>query len=199
MGYNLRVYLVDTEEIKRIPGSNDTELLEEILEARGDDFADYDEQQDPFGEDYDPPFTHAEALREIFAGRYTRPDCGVYYGWAFDLLCAYLGKWMHQRGNNWPTAWLSRLDAALAEGRVDLRFWGGLVEKCPVPLPPNPDSIPGIGHWTYEQIVTALPKFEEMVGRVEDKALLLSLKEDMLLWLRAGAKRPGSMLIGVYG
>jgi hypothetical protein len=198
MSYGLRVYLVD-EEIRSIPGSKDTDLLEEVLEARAYEFADYDEQEDPFGDLNDPPFSHAEALREIFAGHYTRPDCAIYYGWAFDLLCASLGDWMHKWCDRWSTEWLSRLDAAMEEGGVELRFWNGLVEVCPVPLPDNPNGIPGIGHWTHEQVILALPKFKKLIRRVKDKEVLHSLKEEMLPWLQAAAKRPGSLLIGVYG
>jgi hypothetical protein len=186
-------------EVTRIPGSNDIELLEEVLDARSNEFAMYDQGADPFGEDYDPPFTHAQALREIFAGEYSRLDCGVYYGWAFDLLCAYLGEWMHKWCNRWPPAWLSQLDAAMEEGGIRLRFQKGLVEACPVPLPNNPASIPGIGHWTHKQVVKAIPKFEELVSRVKEKELLHSLKEEMLPWLRGCAAQAGSMLIGVYG
>jgi hypothetical protein len=199
MSYGLRVYVLDAEEITRIPGSNDTELLEEVLEARAQEFASYDDEADPFGIDYDPPFSHAQALREIITGKYTRPDCGTYYGWTFDLLCAYLGEWMHKWCNRWSPEWLSELDAAMERGGVGLRFQDGLVESCPVRLPRNPGSIPGIGHWTHNQVLAALPKFEELIKRVREEELLHSLEEEMLPWLQSAAGRLGSMLIGVYG
>jgi hypothetical protein len=87
----------------------------------------------------------------------------------------------------------------MQQGGIGLRFWKGLVESCPVRLPPNPDSIPGIGHWTHDQVIGALPKVEELIARIQERDLLHSINEEILPWLRSAAARPGSMLIGVYG
>lgn len=194
MSYGLRVYLVD-ETIGSIPGSNDIVLLEEILEVCANDLKDYDRQEDV----EEGAFTHAQALRELFAGECTRPEYGAFYGWAFDILCSSLGAWLHNTCTRWPTDWLDKLDTRMAEGGVNLRFFGGLMENRPVPLPETPFGIPGIGHWKYEQVVAELPKLEAMLAGVTDKKLLESFTEDILPWLKASAERPNSMLIGVYG
>src|SRR4051812_11428396 len=92
MSMGMMVYLVDEAEVKAVPGSNDADLLEELLDREGqhESLSWYDEELADLMEEWSPGFTHADALRDIFAGRVTRPDSGFVYQNAFEHVCSSL-------------------------------------------------------------------------------------------------------------
>ena len=81
MSAGMEVYLVDEAAVKAVAGSNDAELLAALLarEGQGESLAWLDEELDI--EDRYPGFTHADALRDIFAGRVTRPEPAMTARW----------------------------------------------------------------------------------------------------------------------
>ena len=71
----MMVYLVDEAEVKAVPGSNDTGSTRRLVrDARSQrtSLAWFDEELADVMEEVCPDFTHADALRDIFAGRVTR-------------------------------------------------------------------------------------------------------------------------------
>jgi hypothetical protein len=88
MSEGLRAYLITDERDIQVLGCRRRKLLDKVLAVRADRFAEYDEEGDI---EQKGQIGHAEALRELFAGRLTRPDCGPIYGWAYELYCAYMG------------------------------------------------------------------------------------------------------------
>jgi hypothetical protein len=198
MSMGMEVYLVDEAEVKAVPGSNDAALLEELLdrEGRGQmlDWLDYGLEDAIKGEC--PGFTHADALRDIFAGRVTRPEAGVVYAKAFGYVCSVLGAWAHDRLHPCNPEDLRQLDDLFAAHGVGLRLIGGLVDAPPVPLPAGP----WLGHWAGSAVVAAARAFRAMRaagphGEPWVEELLAAMGE----WIAAVEARPGSMLVAVCG
>ena len=198
MSYGLRVYLVDAAEIRQFPGKRNKTLLKDILRERSDELADLNENFADVIEDYCPEFSFEQALKEIFTGKFSQTEATFIYGWAFDLLCSFIGQWVHRECDRWSTEWLQTLDKTLASGNVDLQFYGSLVDDCPVKLPENPDGIPAIGHWTHESMMKAITPLDVLGPQVEDKELAHSLAE-IRVWLEDASKKPDVILVGVYG
>src|SRR5262245_39976679 len=74
MSQALEVYLVPDERDLKIFGSRRRKLLKEVLQTATEALGDLDEEFDVAEEGV---ITHAEALKEIFAGKLTREDdCG---------------------------------------------------------------------------------------------------------------------------
>jgi hypothetical protein len=196
----MRVYLVNQREVLRILGSNDSALLKEMLakEGQGESLAWYDEELAEEIEEECPGFSHADALRDIFAGHFTRPEAGFVYGWTFDFICSYLGRWMHDRFHRCSTSFLETLDAKFAEHQVPLRLLGGLIDNSPISLPSDRDGLPGIGYWSPQQIRDAAPVFRTLLGKETDPTLIGALQE-IEAWLSAAQDEPDSMIVGVFG
>ena len=161
MSAGMEVYLVDEATVKAIPGSNDTELLTELLarEGQGESLSWLDGQLDI--EERFPGFTHADALRDIFAGRVTRPEVAFAYAYAFGHVCSSLGQWVHNCFHRCSYELLREFDALFAAHGVGLRFWGGLVRNPPVPLPPASEC-PYVGHWVRAEVRKSAPAFRAM-------------------------------------
>ncbi len=196
----MRGYLVDQGEVLRIPGSRDYALLKQMLakEGQGESLAWLDDELADEIEDECPGLSHAQALREIFDGQFTHPDAGFVYGWAFDFICSYLGRWMHDRFHRSSTALLEKLDAEFVQHRVSLRFFGGLIDNCPIALPTDRDGMPGIGFWPPETMRQAAPALHSMLAKETD-ADMVGVLEEIDGWLAAARDEPQSMVVGVYG
>lgn len=198
MSASLEVYLVDEAMVKAVPGSNDTELFEVLLarKGQGESLGWLDEVLDI--EDRFPGFTHADALRDILAGRVTRPEIDFAYAYAFGYVCSSLGEWVGSAFHRCSGDTLRKFDTLFQAHRVDLRFWGGLIRNPPIPLPP-PSDCPYVGHWLRAEALHAAPAFatfrqagphgehwfEEMLDAVGN-------------WLVLLEQQPGSMLVGVW-
>ena len=161
MSAGMSVYLVDEAEVKAVPGSNDAELLADLLarEGQGESLSDLDEQLDI--EYRYPGFTHADALRDLFAGRVTRPDAAFAYTYAFGHVCSCLGEWVHNAFHRCSGDLLREFDTLFAAHGVELRFWGGLVRNPPVPLP-EPSDCPYVGYWVRAEARRAAPAFRAL-------------------------------------
>ena len=118
MSAGMMVYLVDEAMVKAVPGSNDTELLSELFAWEG-----YGESLASIDEDLDmayrcPGFTHADALRDLFAGRVTRPQDAFAYAYAFGHVCSCLGEWVQDHFHRCSEELLHQLDVLFAFHRV---------------------------------------------------------------------------------
>jgi hypothetical protein len=196
MGYGLSVFLVPQEDLARACGRNDEVLLEEALEALEDVLADYDEQSGAPSDDYDVDIDHEEALREIFAGRYTEGVSGSRYGWALECLCRFLGERLDNTGFcPCPTQWYFTLDEAMAEHGIPLRFTD-LIFRSPVAIP-EADDWPCVGHWTARDAASA-DRLEAALPRIGDAGIRHAL-ETALGWLRGVADHPDCLIVGFQG
>src|SRR5687767_12053325 len=170
MSYGMTVYLVP-RDVLALYGSNDHELLEEVLEVRGNQLARYDRELGAPDPDDEADLSHADALREIFAGKFTPGVRGSRYGSALEALFGSLGESL----DNSPfvpcnTAWYTHLDEVLTAHHVPLRFFD-LIARLPVPIP-EPDDWPCVGYWAEpdfaaaDSLAACLPAIEE--GRSEE-------------------------------
>jgi hypothetical protein len=194
MSESLRAYLIVDERDVRVFGCHRRSLLEEVLEALADRFTDYDEQGDVHE---NLRIGHAQALRELFAGKLTRPDCGPIYGWAYQLYCSYLGEWL-----SWNPfspcryGWFAELDRFLAGQGVPLRF-AELVDDCPISLP-EPRELPCIGHWSFAVSEAARRPLAGAAQEAASPAVAEALKV-VAGWLDKAAAERGSVIMGFYG
>ncbi len=194
MSESLRAYLIADERDIRVYGCHRRALLEEVLEALAERFADYDEQGDVHE---NGRISHANAMRELFAGELTRPDCGPIYGWAYELYCSYLGEWLPWNPfSPCPYRWFAELDKFLAGRDVPLRF-AQLVDHCPIALP-EPRELPCIGHWPFSVIEAARRPLAAAVREPASPAVAESLRV-VAAWLEKAADQRGSVIMGFYG
>jgi hypothetical protein len=194
----MEVYLVDEATVKAVPGSNDTDLLAELLarEGQGESLAWLDGQLDI--QECCPGFTHADALRDIFAGRVTRPEVAFAYAYAFGHVCSCLGKWVHNAFHRCSSDLLREFDALFAAHGVGLRFWGGLVRNPPVPLP-EPSDCPYVGHWLRAEAKRAAPAFRRMrAAGPHGEPWFEEMLDEVGGWITRLERQRGSMLVAVW-
>jgi hypothetical protein len=194
MSLALRAYLLANEDDSRVLGCRRQALLDEVLAVIADRLADYDEQGDV---EEKGQIGHAQALRELFDGRLTRPDCGPIYGWAYELYCSSMGEWLP--GNPFSPCrygWLFELDKFLAGHGVPLRL-AQLVGDCPIPLP-EPRELPCIGHWQFDAIRAARQPLAEALAVTTAPAAAAALGV-VSRWLEKATGEPGSVIMGFFG
>ncbi len=194
MSEGLRAYLIADERDIRVFGCRRCKLLDEVLETLADRFTDYDEQGDV---QENGRIGHAQALRELFAGELTRPDCGPIYGWAYELYCSYLGEWLFWNPfSPCRYGWFAELDKFLAGRGVPLRF-AELVNDCPIPLP-EPRELPCIGQWPFAVIEAARQPLALAAQEAESPAVVEALGV-VARWLEKGTGKRRSVIMGFYG
>lgn len=86
----------------------------------------------------DDDISEDQALRELIAGEFTRPDCAHQYGYALERLCPTLGTWLATIEGKGRLRAL-KLETPLSEARP------------PAPLPEIPD-FPYISYLTAEEV-----------------------------------------------
>lgn len=200
MSMGMQVYLVNEAEVKAVPGSNDAELLEWLLgrEGQGESLDWLDEElEDVMGEEC-PGFTHADALRDIIAGRVSRPEAGFVYAGAFGHVCSSLGDWVHDHFHRCAPALLSEMDELFAAHGVGLRFWNGLVGKVLVELPDVDDGVT-LGHWAGAEVRAAAPAFRALRAAVPAREPWFEeMLDEVGGWIAEVEAKPGSMLMAAY-
>ncbi len=191
---------LDEVEIKSIPGSNDTELLEEflVLEGQPTSLAYFDSETEHDLQYRCPGFTHADALRDIFAGRVSRSGAGFVYQNAFELVCRCLGEWVQDHFCRCNPDFLTELDQLFAAHGIRLRFWDGLVGRPPVPLPAN-EFGPSLGHWTGAEVRAAAAPFRAMrAAPPRRERWFEEMMDEIGDWIAMVEAQPGTMLVASY-
>jgi len=196
MGYGLSVYCVTREALTRVYGKNDVALLKEALDAIGSKLARYDRELGAPDPDDDADISHEDALREIFAGRFTPHVRGSRYGWALEALCGFLGDWL-DNGPFVPCShqWYTDLDEVLEAHGVPLQFTD-LTMRPVLPIP-EPDDWPCIGFWDAQDF-EAIDALEACMPKVEDRQVKAAF-EAASGWIRYALARPGSLIVGFHG
>jgi hypothetical protein len=147
-------------------------------------------------DEYGPGLTFTQAMEELFAGKFSRPDrCAFMYVYAFETVCRYYGAWL---GNRYfcpcRYTWFKTLDEVLAGGGVPLRFHD-LLHRPPPSVPVRGGGA-CLGHWKGEELATARPRLETLLASlVGDEAKALSSVRE---WLVKAAEQPGTMIVGVF-
>ena len=197
MSYALSVYLVPRQKLDRAFGKNDQALLQQVLDGVKDDLAAYDVQMEaPDLDTYDVDLSHADALREIFAGRFTEYVNSSRYGWALECICRFLGTPLSNGGfSPCKIEWYEQLDELLQQHDVPLKF-RDLISQLPIPIP-RADDWPCIGHWGPTAL-SAMEPLARAMPIVDDDEAKESL-ETALGWLREAAKHPDTIIVGFHG
>jgi hypothetical protein len=197
MSYGLSVYRIPQQMLDRVFGKDDHALLHQALDATKDDLADYDAQMDaPDLDTYDVDLSHADAMKEIFAGKFTEYVNGSRYGWAFECLCRFIGTPLSNNGfSPCDMEGYEQLDEWLKLQGVPLKFMD-LIFQSPIPIP-RADDWPCVGHWGADAIAVAEP-LARVLPNIEDQETKEAM-ETALGWLRDGAKHSGSIIVGFHG
>lgn len=198
MSMGFMVYLVDEAEVKAIPGSGDLDLLKWLLEPP-DQLDELDEESDFEIEERCPGFSHADAIRDIVAGRVTRPEAGFVYANAFDSVCSVLGDWVQNCFHRCHPKTVTQLDELFRSHGVGLRFYDDLVRRVPVPLPDPGDIGVTLGHWTEAEVLAAAPAFRAMrAAGPHGEPFFEVLLDEVGEWIALVEAKPGSMLVARY-
>jgi hypothetical protein len=191
MSYGLSVFLLD-EQDARIFGCQDWQLLEDVLKAQQENFADYDDQaevQELGG------LPHAQALRDLFTGNILRADSPS-YGWAYELYCASMGTRLNPNPFvNCDFRWYEEIDQFLITHDVPLRL-KKLVTDPPFPLP----APPNVGHWSRDAILSGAPRLNAVLDTVRIKKKFFARALHVVReWLESAVAQPNSAIVGVHG
>lgn len=135
MSYSVMFYAVDVPKLQSLYGSNDTAVLEDVLNAQAEALDD----NDAFFEGYDLPIDSRTALRQIFAGEVPQEDlsAAAMYGYVLKILCEYLGEFA---GGDIYSTQILPIESKLMSNGV------------PIPIPNDPGDFPEIGFLTKEEI-----------------------------------------------
>ena len=194
MSQALEVYLVPDEHDLHVFGCRRRKLLAEVLEAAAESLESLDEEFDVEGEEL---ITHAQALREIFAGKLTREDdCGFVYGHAYEEYCLAIGG---RLGNDWfspsRVEWFEALDKFFERTGVPLRFHKLLFDKFPIPV--DTDAAPCGGYWSHAEIVRAREPLAAAIAKATEPNVAAASRV-VLGWLDVAIDMPGSVIVGFF-
>jgi len=197
VSYALSVFRVPRAILDRLYGKGDRALLAEAMAAIRADLDDFDaELGAPDLENNDVDLSHAEALAEIFSGRFTEHVNSSRYGWAFECLCGFIGEPLSNDGfSPCKTGWYEQLDEILKAHGVPLRF-ADLIYDAPIPIPPA-DDWPCVGHWGTAALAATQP-LAQLIDRIDEADVKQAL-QTALGWLRAAEAEPGSVIVGFHG
>ena len=194
MSQALEVYLVPTERDLKVFGCRRRRLLGEVLRAAAASLEALDEE---FDVDAEGLISHADALREIFAGKPTREDdCGFVYGHAYEEYCGAVGERLSNRHFS-PAGveWLKTMDEFFGRHGVPLRFQKLLFERFPIPV--DTDATPCGGFWDHPEIVAARRPLAAAVAGGAGVELAAAAGE-VLSWLDRAIPSPGSVIVGFF-
>lgn len=141
MAYAITPYVVRLDRLKKIFGSGDEKLFEEILEQQSSLLSDIDMINDACG------FCCSDALRALVFSDKSEEMPAYLYGYAFEVLCAHIGDELppiHDISGAYE--WIGEIDSALGLNRVKLKLGDLVYSGCPISLP-DQDDFPCIGFW----------------------------------------------------
>jgi hypothetical protein len=195
MGYGLTAFLMADEGDLHIFGSRRRNLLNEVLEVRENDFDSLDDQFDVEDEGL---IAHAKALRELFAGKISRPEQYAAYGWAFEVYCDAMGDRL-SNASFCPCGrdWLETLDTHLKKQKVPLRL-DDLISDWRIPFPKSNGDFPCLGHWPHAKMLAARAPLARAIAAAKETNIAEALQE-VAGWLGQATAAPGSVLVGFFG
>jgi len=178
MGYSHMFYALDVDALQKIYGSNDQELLAELLQSQADDIHGNDGFFEDEIEDGDLPNTET-AIRQIFEGNPQMDAEGAMYGYALKIICEHLGEMI----------WGGEYGVA----DVSDHPYDSMLVKSGMPFElPEPSDFPMIGYLPLEQIEAEIEMAEADHATVASEAALQkstirSLANAVGLGLRSGS------------
>jgi hypothetical protein len=192
MSSTLNVYAISFERLKRIPGSRDPALVEQV----GTEFEDFFARIDKLGDDEDEILSCREAVAQIVNGDPLSPHLGYVYGYALEAICASLGRELpNVAGISGASDWVDEVDETLRSKGVPVELTNLIFGGSPLEIP-EPDDYPFIGSWPPSVIPAALGA----IRGVDLESLNYEMAEtiaQLRAWLEAAAENPEEGLIGV--
>jgi hypothetical protein len=89
MSYSVVSYLTDSNEIKKLYGSKDKELLASLLNELSEEL---DNLNDDFEDDISDDKNSQEVLTDIINGETRFPELAFMYGYVYEKLCGHYGE-----------------------------------------------------------------------------------------------------------
>jgi hypothetical protein len=183
MSYVLTGYIVDIPRLEAVIGSQDTSVVEAVMENNPEEF---DIDEDEFDDEEEGELTIATALRHLIMGEEKDPEEAHQYGYAFAEICDCFGEL--QLCQMWNGVRWSAVEQC---GLEDLLTKTG----PPVQLPPNSDG-PAIGHIRRGEVGQYLQAARDRLTKTQDSEIH-DLLVEYIDWLEA-AQRKGLDIVFFY-
>lgn len=204
----LYTYSVPLERLRRIPGSRDRQLVDQIVAVSDEAISRTDEaMNEAFDDEVIPRFMSCgHAIRQIVDGEPLDEELGVIYAHAYELICEALatdcrGQWGPISSS---TAYFECLDRALEHVDVPLRCSDLMCTRSIISMP-RPDDFPSLGWWSPETIAASYRPLQKLrsplrrlmrMGRRLDVELAEALP-DIEAWIGDAYHHPGYCIVGV--
>ncbi len=198
MSATLNVYAISFERLRRVPGSRDSALVGAIGAELEDFLGQIDRLRDDPDEDEeaDEVPTCLEAVGQIVDGAPLLSHLGYLYGYAFEAICAHLGRELPGISGivgTWD--WAGEVDEVLRGGGMPVGLNDLIFGRCPIQIP-APDDVPCLGSWPPEVIPGALQAIRSLDLDGLDPEMTDTIAQ-VRRWLEAAAEEPGLGLVGV--
>jgi hypothetical protein len=198
MSYAMVVYSIPLGRMRSLLGSKDHEILDEVIEEHGDFFADLDEQFEDYFAD-EEPLTMEEAVAHLLDGGPYRAGAESLYLFAFEALCATIGRELDNLAFQPPIrwAWITEVDQRLESIGFPLRVATLATGGLPFDFP-HTNDLPSVGHWTQEKFALARKCLTKDRLDADDSETGRRPLVTISGWLNVLAERKGDVLIGIY-
>lgn len=203
----LHVYCVPLVELKGVPGSRDSALMQKIDQTLSGDMAQIDRLSGQAVEDEVYPYLLPvkDAVRQIVEGVPLDREVGQVYVHAYELISAALA---FERCGNWSPltdaeGWFEKLDAALTAHHATATL-NSLTCAGPVFPVPIVDCFPSPGWWPPGTVAQSHHALEQKSGLLqrwlggESDPEIAEALADIRRWLATALRHPGSCLVGVH-
>ncbi len=203
MSYTIETYAVDLGQLQKLFGSHHRELINKIKKSCQSRIKELDEDE------REPDCN--EALEAFFQGTNFKQKYASKYGYAFGLICSYLGK---KLSSELSCTFISELDDVLVFKKIKDEFsihrLVGEDRGLYIPLPKiSKYSFPGIGYMTLKEIKEALKcikatnfsdlslKHQKKLGKYFMKQLPEVIAE-ITFWLETAMKMKRGLICFFY-
>lgn len=189
MSYGIDPYAIDLGILRKVPGSKDRSLVEQVTGKYSEEYRldwTYHKERGELAAD--------EALSCIVEGNLRREDCWGSYVEALKLLCRHFGTFLpNDFFSSIYSDWLDSVDEALREARISLQEW---ISSGPPFTIPYKGGIPDVGHLSPKDVVDAFRRLRQARVKSDDPDLSGALRE-IDEWLET-AQRQRSGLVLFY-
>lgn len=198
----LMPYLVPADDIRSVFGSNDRELVRDMIAEFPTRIRSLEEWAAGYYEDQSDEreverLTVAQAVENIVRGDLGDSDplhYNLYLG-VWELVCSYLGRRLPEHWSvRW--SWIEPFDQWLGRAGLPVRV-GDLIYSTPppFPLPKNPDTGMSVGHWPAEDISRSRLLLARADLRPEDDEQADTV-DALRRWFEAACEVRNPMIVG---
>ncbi|MCX5207144.1 hypothetical protein OG897_37785 [Streptomyces sp. NBC_00237] len=199
MSYSLSLFLVDPAKVRSVIGSGD-DKLRRMMGGRFK--AEFPRHDDYFASEIEQGApTRYDALRAVIAGGPFDERFGFQYGYAYEMVCRFHGRWLDNSGfSPFRGSWLETVDEGLQQiGVTAVEVTDFNYGSLPSELP-GPEFVPCYGEWSAEDCQKALAQWEASTPeqRAELDSEVLEAVETAVGWLKQARERPGAGVVGFF-